>query len=92
MPACFTSTAREAPKEDRKLLVAAYMTVMGDTMAAAADDVSTKHPRSFLAVCTHNAVNLVTADQSLGETCTETVCDPACSICNGETRGAGCLH
>ena len=51
MPRCLVSMAKLAPKEDRKLLVAAYRTLKGEGMAAAADDVYTKQPLSFLAVC-----------------------------------------
>ena len=51
MPACRTSAAREAPNVDRKLLLAAYMTVKGDTIAAAAEDVNTKQPLSCLVLC-----------------------------------------
>ena len=45
------SAAREAPKEDTKDLVAAYSTVKGDTMAAAALLVYTKQPRSPFCFC-----------------------------------------
>ena len=51
MPLCRTSTARPAPNADRNALVAAYSTVKGDTMQAAAEEVYTKHPRSCFAVC-----------------------------------------
>ncbi len=46
-----TSAARLAPKAEMKDLVAAYSTVKGDTMDAAAEEVYTKQPRSFLAFC-----------------------------------------
>lgn len=49
MPACRSSMAREAPKEDRNDFVAAYSAVIGETIAAAADDVNTTQPLSFLA-------------------------------------------
>lgn len=52
MPRCLVSMARLAPKEDRKLLVAAYSTLKGEGMAAAAEDVYTKQPLCFFAVCT----------------------------------------
>ncbi len=49
MPWCLTSTARLAPKEDMKLFVAAYSAVNGEAIDAAALDVNTMHPLSFLA-------------------------------------------
>lgn len=49
MPWCLISTARLAPKDEMKLLVAAYSAVKGDAMAAAALEVKTMHPLSFFA-------------------------------------------
>ena len=49
-PCGLTSGARLAPNAEMKLLVAAYCTEKGLGMAAAADDVNTTQPRSFLAV------------------------------------------
>jgi hypothetical protein len=51
MPWCLTSTAKLAPKEDMKLLVAAYSAVKGEAIAAAALDVKTMQPLCFLATC-----------------------------------------
>ncbi len=50
MPKCFTSGARLAPKEDKKLFVAAYVTPKGDGIQAAADEVNTMHPLSSLSI------------------------------------------
>ena len=51
MPWCLTSAARLAPKADKKLLVAAYRTVKGEGMAAAAEDVKTKQPLRPFCTC-----------------------------------------
>ena len=58
-----TSAARDAPNVDRKLLPAAYITVKGETMAAAADEVNTKQPLSFFARCTTLAQQPVRAQE-----------------------------
>lgn len=50
MPCGFTSAARLAPNTLRKDLVAAYCTLKGEGMAAAADEVYTMQPGSFLAI------------------------------------------
>ena len=54
MPKCFTSGARLAPKEDKKLFVAAYVTPKGDGIQAAADEVNIVHPLSFLSIYTRH--------------------------------------
>ncbi len=46
-----TSAASDAPKEDMKDFVDAYKTLKGLGMAAAADEVYTKQPLSFLSNC-----------------------------------------
>jgi hypothetical protein len=65
IPRCCTSEASPAPKEEMKLLVAAYSTVNGDGMAAAADDVNTKQPRNFLAVYRDRQTTKVAAEYTL---------------------------
>ncbi len=70
MPSSFTSAARLAPNAETKDFVAAYSTVNGDTMAAAAEEVYTKQPRSFLAFCASraNLTSLPSSSQHLSTT------------------------
>jgi len=51
MPLGLTSAAKEAPKVDMKALVEAYRTEKGFGMAAAAEEVYTKHPFRCLSSC-----------------------------------------
>ena len=51
MPWCLTSGAKLAPKADMKHLVAAYTAPKGEGIQAAADEVKTIQPFSFLSIC-----------------------------------------